>query len=95
MLKEGLTLFILIASSSALANEEGHKVIQQEKVYHSKGGDQTVIDFDEVSISGVRHTPIGSLIQDTKADKSFNFVKARPHFKSEMLKSTENLSSPH
>lgn len=56
-------------------------------------GDKTSIDFDSVDISGMRRTPMGSLVSQTKADKEYDFVKIRLSWHPEMIKSAASLDT--
>ena len=57
----------------------------------SRGGDQTSIDFDEVDITGSRKAPVGSMINQNKADKDYDFVPIRRKWHPEMFQSATTL----
>lgn len=58
-----------------------------------KGKDATKVDFDSVDIGGQRKTPMGTLINQNKADKNYDFVKIRLRWHPEMVQSASALDS--
>ncbi|NRA43637.1 MAG: hypothetical protein HRU09_01645 [Oligoflexales bacterium] len=58
-----------------------------------KTGDKTVIDFESVDIVGDRRTPIGSMINQSRAEKDYDFVKIRLRWHPEMKKSASSLDT--
>jgi len=58
-----------------------------------KGKDQTNVDFDAADIGGARKAPMGSLINQNKADKNYDFVKIRLRWHPEMIQSASSLDS--
>lgn len=58
-----------------------------------QSGDKTVIDFESVDIVGDRRTPLGSMINQNKANKGYDFVKIRLRWHPEMKKSASSLDT--
>ena len=58
-----------------------------------KTGDKTVIDFESVDIVGDRRTPLGSMINQSRAEKDYDFVKIRLRWHPEMKKSASSLDT--
>jgi len=56
-------------------------------------GDQRNIDFDAVDIAGERKTPLGTLVNNNKLDKNYDFVKIRLRWHPEMVQSASSLES--
>jgi len=67
------------------------KIISREATLKSK--DQTSVDFDSVDIGGERKTPMGTLINQNKADKNYDFVKIRLRWHPEMVQSATSLDN--
>ena len=67
------------------------KYISREAVV--KGKDTTNVDFDAADIGGQRKTPMGTLINQNKADKDYDFVKIRLRWHPEMIQSASALDS--
>jgi len=67
------------------------KIISREATIRSK--DQTNVDFDSVDIGGERKTPMGTLINQNKADKNYDFVKIRLRWHPEMVQSATSLDN--
>lgn len=90
-----LAMVLLIASESSLAASKSgsrKKIITQEKMIKSKKGvASTKIDFEAVDISGERKLPLGSSINQTRANKDGGFVKLRTEWHSEMIQSASSL----
>ena len=59
----------------------------------TKKGDQRNIDFDAVDISGERKTPLGTMVNNNKLDKNYDFVKIRLRWHPEMVQSASSLES--
>ena len=55
--------------------------------------DKSKIDFDEADITGARKTPLGTLVNQNKADKNYDFVKIRLRWPQEMVQSASSLES--
>ncbi|MBM4250425.1 MAG: hypothetical protein FJ146_00455 [Deltaproteobacteria bacterium] len=55
--------------------------------------DQSKIDFEAADIGGERKTPLGTLINQNKADKNYDFVKIRLRWHPEMVQSASALDS--
>ncbi len=93
MQKLAILVLALSFGGGALAKEaqkkERSRIIQGEgKII--KGTDSTVVDFEEVSISGERRDPMGSMINQKNADKDYNFVRIRKDWQGEISQSTQN-----
>lgn len=58
-----------------------------------RGKDQSKIDFEAADIGGERKTPMGTLINQNKADKNYDFVKIRLRWHPEMVQSASALDS--
>jgi len=90
-----LAMFLLVATESSLAASKASsrkKIITQEKMIKSKKGSaSTKIDFEAVDISGERKLPLGSSINQTRANKDGGFVKLRTEWHSEMIQSASSL----
>ncbi|MEI8025306.1 MAG: hypothetical protein WCI18_03055 [Pseudomonadota bacterium] len=90
-----LAMVLLVASESSLAASKAgsrKKIITQEKMIKSKKGSaSTKIDFEAVDISGERKLPLGSSINQTRANKDGGFVKLRTEWHSEMIQSASSL----
>ena len=67
------------------------KHITREAVLKSK--DQNKIDFDSVDIGGERKSPMGTLINQNKSDKNYDFVKVRLRWHPEMVQSASSLDT--
>ena len=86
-------------SQSAFADDAGAaKKKTRERNLSGEGqlhkvGDQTKVDFEAADISGARKTPMGSLINQNKADKDYDFVKLRMSWHPEMIKSAASLDN--
>lgn len=77
------------AKKSAKGTRE--KFINREATL--KGKDSKSIDFDDVDIGGERKTPMGTLINQNKADKNYDFVKIRLRWHPEMVQSASSLDA--
>lgn len=69
------------------------KILSREKSYKSKGPSATSIDFDAVDISGARKDPLGSLVNQGRANLEYDFVKIRLRWHPEMVQSAASLES--
>lgn len=58
-----------------------------------KGKDQSKVDFEAADIGGERKAPLGSLINQNKADKNYDFVKIRLRWHPEMVQSASALDA--
>ncbi len=99
-MKKLVTIFLALCVAAPLCAKEAKegkevkkrtRILQGEGKVVKGGSDSTVVDFDEVSISGERRNPMGSLVNQNKADKDYDFVKIRRDWKSEIFLSTHNL----
>lgn len=81
------------AAGTKKVNQKGvrEKFITREATV--KGKDATKVDFDSVDIGGQRKTPMGTLINQNKADKNYDFVKIRLRWHPEMVQSASSLDS--
>lgn len=59
----------------------------------TKSKDSRNIDFDAVDIGGERKTPLGTLVNNNKLDKNYDFVKIRLRWHPEMVQSASSLDS--
>jgi|GEM_PF-1386504 len=59
----------------------------------TKNKDSRNIDFDAVDIGGERKTPLGTLVNNNKLDKNYDFVKIRLRWHPEMVQSASSLDS--
>ncbi len=66
------------------------KIISSEKV---KKASSTNLDFDAVDIGGMRKTPLGTLVNQTKSNNEYDFVKIRMKWHPEMVQSAASLES--
>jgi hypothetical protein len=58
-----------------------------------KGKDKTKINMEEADISGAAKTPMGTLINQNKADKSYDFINLRRNWHPEMIQSASSLEA--
>ena len=58
-----------------------------------KSKDQSKVDFEAADIGGERKAPLGTLINQNKADKNFDFVKIRLRWHPEMVQSASSLDN--
>lgn len=84
-------------SSRSSAKGAGGKVKGREKTITreaaSKRGDRTKIDFEETDIDGQRKLPLGTILNNTKSDKNYDFVKIRLRWHPEMVQSASSLDT--
>jgi hypothetical protein len=67
------------------------RVMTREATLKSK--DQKNIDFDAVDIGGQRKAPMGTLINQNKSEKEYDFVKIRLRWHPEMVQSASSLDN--
>lgn len=67
------------------------RVMSREATLKSK--DQKNIDFDAVDIGGQRKAPMGTLINQNKSEKEYDFVKIRLRWHPEMVQSASSLDN--
>ena len=65
----------------------------EREVRTSPGGASTTIDFDSIDIGGERKTPVGAMVNQTKSDMDYDFVKIRMRWHPEMIQSAASLES--
>lgn len=58
-----------------------------------KSKDQSKVDFEAADIGGERKAPLGTLINQNKADKNYDFVKIRLRWHPEMVQSASALDN--
>jgi len=58
-----------------------------------KTRDQTKLDFDAADIGGQRKAPMGSFLNQNRADKEYDFVKLRLRWVPEMVQSSSSLDT--
>ena len=68
------------------------KVLSTEGQIQKKDG-SSVVDFEETSITGARKTPMGSMVEQSKIDKNYDFVDIRKNWHPEMIKSATSLDT--
>ena len=81
-----------------LAQADGDKKKVRKRRLSTEGkfkrsGDKTTIDFDSVDIVGSRRTPLGSMINQSRANKDYDFVKVRLRWHPEMINSASSLDT--
>ena len=90
-----ISLILAGIASPAMARKSNkgarEKHISREATIKSK--DQTKVDFDAADIGGQRKTPMGTLINQNKADKNYDFVKIRLRWHPEMVQSASSLDN--
>lgn len=67
-------------------------VVKDAKVKFNKR-DKTNVDFDEATLEGRRRNPSGIALNQQKANKDFDLIKLREHWKPEMIQSTQRLTT--
>jgi hypothetical protein len=95
-----LTSLLLVLAFTPIAEaapkKKGTKGMREKYITREatlKGKDQKNIDFDSVDIGGQRKTPMGTLINQNKADKNYDFVKIRLRWHPEMVQSASSLDA--
>lgn len=90
-------LLVLIAFFSQVAFGAAKKAKGREKTLSreatSKKGDRAKIDFESTDIDGQRKMPLGTILNNTKSDPNYNFVKIRLRWHPEMIQSASSLES--
>lgn len=84
------------ATGIMLAKKKKERVRKKKIVgeaTYSASKSKTNLDFDSVDISGQRKTPLGSLVNQTKSDKNYDFVKIRLEWRKEMIQSASSLDA--
>ena len=82
-----MKLFILVLLASLSYQTNLHAENDVKEIYAKK----TVIDFNEVNIEGELTRPEGSYLMNRKRAKFNKLYKVRGNFRSEVIKSTDNL----
>jgi predicted PP-loop superfamily ATPase len=82
-------IFLAKKKRKSKGSREKHIVREGKTV----GKDTRNIDFDAVDIGGQSKTPLGTLINQNKADKNYDFVKIRLRWHPEMVQSASSLDS--
>lgn len=92
-----MSLLLGLAAPSVAQKKSNsrQKVISSEKSFTVKKGakDSQKLDFDSTDIGGERKAPLGSLINQSKSDKNFDFIKIRLRWHPEMISSASELDS--
>ena len=83
-------LTTLVPTESAWAKGREKFITREAK---SAKGDKTKVNFDEVDIGGQRKTPLGSLVNNNRLDKNYDFIKLRQRWHPEMIESASSLES--
>lgn len=78
------------AKKKSTANGRERYMIREGRV---KGRDTTKIDMEAADITGAAKTPMGTLINQNKADKNYDFIKLRLNWHPEMIQSASSLES--
>lgn len=99
ILVQALTLIIGFTGvlSEPLWADNKKKAVSREKHIvregRTKSKDSRNIDFDAVDIGGERKTPLGTLVNNNKLDKNYDFVKIRLRWHPEMVQSASSLDT--
>jgi hypothetical protein len=92
-----MSVFLVLATPLVAQKKSTsrQKVISSEKSFTVKKGakDSQKLDFDSTDIGGERKAPLGSLINQSKSDKNFDFIKIRLRWHPEMISSASELDS--
>lgn len=92
-----VALLLALATPPAFAKKtKGGKGTREKHISREatlKSKDQTKVDFDAADIGGQRKTPMGTLINQNKADKNYDFVKIRLRWHPEMVQSASSLDN--
>ena len=83
----------LLADSSKKKAATGGREKHIVREGRTKSKDSRNIDFDSVDIGGERKTPLGTLVNNNKLDKNYDFVKIRLRWHPEMVQSASSLDS--
>ena len=81
------------STDSAWAKGREKFITREAKSAKSAKGDKTKVNFDEVDIGGQRKTPLGSLVNNNRLDKNYDFIKLRQRWHPEMIESASSLES--
>ena len=84
---------VLLAEAKTSRSGKGVREKHIVREGRTKKGDQRNIDFDAVDISGERKTPLGTMVNNNKLDKNYDFVKIRLRWHPEMVQSASSLES--
>lgn len=85
---------VMLAKGGKPAGKARERRISNEReVRTTTGSASTNIDFDAVDIAGERKTPLGSLVNQSKSDMNYDFVKIRLRWHPEMVQSAASLES--
>ena len=84
---------VLLADAKTSKSGKGVREKHIVREGRTKKGDQRNIDFDAVDISGERKTPLGTMVNNNKLDKNYDFVKIRLRWHPEMVQSASSLES--
>ena len=93
-LKKKNSVVLMAKKSKKKSKRPGfrEKRIVREKSYSAKpGNNKTSIDFDDERIIGERKSSIGSLIEQSKANLDYDFIKIRLSWHPEMIRSAQSL----
>lgn len=92
-----VALLLAMATPPAFAKKaKGGKGAREKHMSREatiKSKDQTKVDFEAADIGGQRKTPMGTLINQNKADKNYDFVKIRLRWHPEMVQSASSLDN--
>ena len=88
----------LLAQNQKNARVKDRGNIRRKKRISAKGKyrqsqGKATIDFDSVDIVGSRRSPVGSVINQTKIRKDYDFVKTRERWHPEMISSASSLDT--
>jgi len=89
----GLEQPLLLAQGKNQARKKVRKRRLSAEGKFTRSGDKTTIDFDSVDIVGSRRTPLGSMINQNRASKEYDFVKVRLRWHPEMINSASSLDT--
>ena len=87
---------VLLADASNSAGKKKAPTGREKHIIRegrTKNKDSRNIDFDAVDIGGERKTPLGTLVNNNKLDKNYDFVKIRLRWHPEMVQSASSLDS--
>jgi len=90
-----LIISMLLSSVGFAAPKKGAKTREKNitREGSAKRNDRTKIDFESTDIDGQRKLPLGSILNNTKSDKNYNFVRIRTDWHPEMIQSASSLDS--
>jgi hypothetical protein len=89
-------LVLIAAGKKKGGGKKGGKGVREKFINGEatlKSKDQTKVDFEAADIGGERKTPLGTLINQNKADKNYDFVKIRLRWHPEMVQSASSLDA--